>query len=379
MASLTTSMTNKVNLARATCRALSCLFIKQEKIAIKSESRSARFSKNIMANNGEKMKKLLSLTLTFFLTFAMLLSVGCSTPKGGVNVKYYGTAQDIVPLMLAGKETIGLIPEPAATNLEKVMQKQGKEIYRLDLQELYESETKAYPQAVLMVKKNVLTEELYNQLKSSIEESIGWVNDNVEIAVSAIGSKFATTLDASKLTPSAIKGCKIYFENSNEAKESVNKYIGDIRSIDQASANEVDDDFFFNKEETVETINQESLTFCCPDGAPALAVSKLINDNNDLGTGKAIEYKVVAPKMLAGDIVVMPLNLATKKYKANASDAYVCVAVLTHGNFYIMSTDKITVDDLRDRQIAVPNMGAVPDWTIRKVLLNKGYTINVVE
>ncbi len=324
------------------------------------------------------MKKFLSLLLTFALSLTMLLAVGCSQPKGGVNLKYYGTAQDIVPLMLSGKETIGLIPEPAATNLEKGMEKQGKKIYRLDLQELYDGESKAYPQAVLMVKKSVLTQSLYNELKTSIDDSSVWVKGNISTAVSAI-EKFATTLDANKLTSQAIDGCKIYFEDASDAKESVKKYISDIRSIDESSANEVGDNFFLDKNSFAHSIDKESLTFTCPDGAPALAVSKLISENYDLNTGKAIEYKVVAPNLLNGDIVIMPVNLATKKYNADANDPFVMVAVITHGNFYIMSTEEITIDELKDKQVAVPNMNAVPDWTLRKVLLNKGYTINVVE
>ncbi len=322
------------------------------------------------------MKKLLTLLLALVLSFATLFSVGCSTPKGGVNIKYYGTAQDIVPLMLSGKETIGLIPEPAATNLEKGMAKQGKSVYRLDLQELYDDQAKAYPQAVLMVKKSVLTQNLYNELKTSITESVVWAKENISTAVSAIGANFATTLNPNTLTAEAIDGCKIYFESASEAKDSVNKYIDDIRSIDQASAKVVGEEFFYSTPSGQN--DKESYTFSCPDGAPALAISKLINDGNQLGTGKTIKYNVVATNQLGGDIVLMPLNLATKKYDANADDPLVMVAVITHGNFYIMSTEQITIDDLTDKQVAVPNMGAVPDWTLRKVLLNKGYTINVL-
>ncbi len=328
------------------------------------------------------MKKFLSLSLTFVLTLALALSIGCAQPKGGVNIKYYATAQDIVPLMMAGKENIGLIPEPAVTNLENAMAKQGKTVYKLDLQELYDSQAKAYPQAVLMVKKSVLTDELYNQLKTAITDSVAWAKENIATAVSALGD--VTTLNASTLTASAIDGCKIYFESASEAKNSVVKYIDDIRSIESSSATAVTDDFFYS---TASGSNfKESYTFACPDGAPAIAISKLINDGNKLGTDKTVNYNIVAANLIAtqmsngiADIMIMPVNAATKLYNKNADDTYACVAVITHGNFYIMSTEQISIDDLTDKQIAVPNMGAVPDWTIRKVLQNKGYTINVIE
>ncbi len=328
------------------------------------------------------MKKLLSLLLTLILTLSLGLSVGCAKTQGDVNVKYYKTAQDIVPLILAGKESIGLIPEPAATNLQKGLEKQGKTVYRLDLQELYDSETKAYPQAVLMVKKNILTESLFNQLNTAITESAVWAKENIGVAVSALGE--GTTLNANTLTASAIDGCKIYFESASVAKNSVNKYISDIRSIEENSAKQVEDDFFYSTPSGANS--KDSYSFAYPDGAPALAISKLINDKDDLGTGKSVSYNMVAPIMLenqmeAGsyDLMLMPLNNATKAYDKNADDAYVCVAVITHGNFYIMSTEEITIDSLKDKQIAVPNMGAVPDWTLRYVLQENGYDIGIVE
>ncbi len=332
------------------------------------------------------MKKLLSLLLALTLSFTMLLGVGCSEPKD-VVVKYYANGADIVKMMNSGAETIGLIPEPAATNLEKAFAKQGKEIYRLDLQELYDGEAKAYPQAVLMAKKSVLTADLYNGLNSSINESVAWAKENPSNAVSAINGKFATTLNASTLSASAIEGCKIYFESADLAKDSVKKYVEDIRSIEQTSANQVNDEFFFNKTQPVTSIEKESLTFACPDGAPAIAISKLINDNSQLGTGKVIDYKVVASTLIGAqmsqgtaDIILMPVNAATKLYnKYDSNDPYVCVAVITHGNFYIMSTEQISIDDLKGKNIAVPNMGAVPDWTIRYVLQQNGYNVSVSE
>ena len=64
------------------------------------------------------MKKLLSILTAVVLCVAILGMFGCKEPeKGKANVKYYATPNDIVPLILAGNETIGLIPEPAATAL----------------------------------------------------------------------------------------------------------------------------------------------------------------------------------------------------------------------------------------------------------------------
>ena len=60
----------------------------------------------------------------------------------------------MIPMLKNGVINIGLLPEPAATQLTKVAS--DKTWYRLDVQELYDSENKSYPQAVMLVKQSVL-------------------------------------------------------------------------------------------------------------------------------------------------------------------------------------------------------------------------------
>ncbi len=167
-----------------------------------------------------------------------------------VNIKYnYTEGKDVVKSIMAGSETIGLVPEPAASNLEaNYLKKNGQALYRLDLQELYDSEQKAYPQAVLMVKKSVLNANpnLVSALQTKITESASWIKQNVATSVSAINDKGGATLDAKTLSEQAINGCKIYWESAIDAKESVKNYINKIIEIDSANASAVSDDFFYN-------------------------------------------------------------------------------------------------------------------------------------
>ncbi|MBO4594220.1 MAG: hypothetical protein J5697_00790, partial [Clostridia bacterium] len=58
-----------------------------------------------------------------------------------------------------------------------------------------------------------------------------------------------------------------------------------------------------------------------PDGAPALAIAKFINDAENFGTGADTAYHVVSPSDIGqamqrgdGDIVVIPVNAASKLY-----------------------------------------------------------------
>ena len=339
------------------------------------------------------MKKLLTILLSLILALSALTFVGCNDDGDGnqdsatVNVKYYAHATDIVPMILSNKETIGLVPEPAATALQKNALAQGKTLYRLDLQELYDAQTKAYPQAVLMVKKSVIGahEGLDALLQQRIDGGVAWAKQNPALAVTAISNHGATTLKAPALSENAIDGCKIYYQGATSAKQSVKDYVNNIIQIDSSAAKAVQDDFFYNGQTSQNT--KESYKFVMPDGAPALAISKMMNDNDDLTTGKNVEYQVlpagqVRNALISGgaDFVLAPVNMASQFYKEHdATDHYVMVAVVTHGNFYIISTEQISVSDLANKQIAVPMKGAVPDWTFQMVAKKHGLTCVTVE
>lgn len=183
-------------------------------------------------------------------TFKMVLDKYQLLNKTGgekVTINYYQEGKNVVQSILGGSETIGLVPEPAATTLEAKYLLKGKQLYRLDLQELYDGESKAYPQAVLMVKKSVLAENsnLVSALQTKITESANWIGQNVSSAVNAVNAKGGTTLDAQTLSQKAINGCKIYWENATEAKVSVKEYINKIIEIDSSKATAVSDDFFY--------------------------------------------------------------------------------------------------------------------------------------
>ncbi len=321
----------------------------------------------------------------------------CGQP-GKVNVKYYEEIADVRGALLAGTESVGVMAEPAATMLEKSTPTETW--YRLDLQELYDSETKGYPQAVLMVKSSLLKAypNIVSQIESKIADNVAWAKTNSATAVNAIKGVFpATTLKAPMLSEKSIDNCKIYFQSATDAKNSVNKYIDEIRSIDQNGANAVTDDFFYTSQMESGTWDKDKITFYAPDGAPAISVAKFINDGETFGTGKTVDYKVVLAGTIVGqmatataDIILMPINGATKKYNAggNANDPYKLVSVITHGNFYIMSKTQISLDDLKlddkkdaseQLRLAVPMPNAVPDWTVKIVLSKHNLQTNVVD
>lgn len=329
------------------------------------------------------MKKIFALCLSIVLCLTTLTFFGCKeVEEKTVSLKYYETAQDLIPMLKSGKITTGLLPEPAATNLEKNLASE-KTWYRLDVQELFDSQKRAYPQAVLMVKQDVINAfpTLYANLSETIDQNVAWAKGNVESAITAINSAIpegvVPSLNAKNLTADVIDNCKIYFqENTEQMQQEVESYISAIREVNEQSANQVTSDIFLGDIGTTEVI-YDKLTFYAPDGAPAIAIAKYINENSDLGTGLSIEYNVVesdkiGPAMAQGkaDIIILPVNAATKLYKTHN---YKMISVITHGNLYVLSTEKITKDNLAGKTIGVFGIGLVPDVTLKSALKNNGY------
>lgn len=328
------------------------------------------------------MKKILCALLSVVLGITMLFAVGCDNSQvenGSVSVKYYASASDMLPMLKQGNLTIGLLPEPAATQLTKIST--DKTWYRLDLQKLYDQETKAYPQAVMLVKESLLNTypDIVNKMANAFDGNVAWVKENVNLAVQAIGNciedGLTPSLTIKNLNADVVDGCKIYWQNALDAKKAVEDYVKDITAIEPASAKEVSEDFFYNGSASG-SFAKDTVTVVAPDGAPALAIARFISENENFGTNKIFNYKVVNSSKIGGavnqgvgDIVIIPVNAASKLYKANANDKYKLVSVVTHGNLYIMSTEKIdSVLELKDKTVGVIGQGLVPDLTFKAVL-----------
>ena len=120
-------------------------------------------------------------------------------------------------------------------------------------------------------------------------------------------------------------------------------------------------------------------TFYAPDGAPALAIAKFIKENENFGEEYEFSYSVVSSDKIGGimqkgtgDFIIMPVNAASKLYKADADNPYKMVSVLTHGNLYIMSKSDSTLESLKGKVVGVIGQGLVPDLTFKYVLEKAG-------
>ena len=108
----------------------------------------------------------------------------------------------------------------------------------------------------------------------------------------------------------------------------------------------------------------------CPDGAPALAISKMIYDDNQFDT--RVDYTVVSASNIANtilnktaDIAILPVNAASKIL----GDNYKIVATVTNGNLFVVGNKDISsLSDLSGEVIGVIGQGNVPDLNFRYLL-----------
>lgn len=119
--------------------------------------------------------------------------------------------------------------------------------------------------------------------------------------------------------------------------------------------------------------DEDVLRIYMPDGAPALAMGKLMHDNNSLGWDD-VDYTVVSSSNISNcilqktaDIAILPINLASKILKDGEN--YKVVATVTNGNLYIVGNSNLSsLSDLKNKVVGVIGEGNVPDLNFKYLL-----------
>lgn len=124
--------------------------------------------------------------------------------------------------------------------------------------------------------------------------------------------------------------------------------------------------------------NTSTVNVYMPDGAPALAMAKLMQDSGE----KREVYKVVDAQTIQtyvtgnipqADMCILPINLASKLL--GNGETYKMLGAVTHGNLFLLSTSEENINEqnisiLKGKSVGVVNLVAVPGLTF-KIVLNK--------
>ena len=128
------------------------------------------------------------------------------------------------------------------------------------------------------------------------------------------------------------------------------------------------------------------LTFSAPEGTPALAMLRLVTDNEKID-GTSVKYQVVKPANIAtemssknSDLVIMPVNAGANLIRQGAD--YKLVSVAVNGSlFMIGKTDSgvITLDDIKGKKVACIGQTGVPGLVFRYVMSANGISMQTDE
>ena len=318
----------------------------------------------------------------------MFGSVGACGEKTNTNAdKVYLKAIDpanVAQAVSSMQADYFLLAEPAVT----AQAKNGFSI-KGDLQALYGGEN-GYPQAVLVAKTQLLSENAgwVKEFASKVSEASAWLQTasgaEVVSTVSAhvADEDYATTLKAPLLTADAMGRCGVWFSKGWETpvKTEVKGFLSKILAVnDKATALPTDEFFWAGAEEVSSVSPEREITVYMPDGAPALALAKLMSEDS---ADDGVSYKVVAPSLIASkvtykdesqnaDLCVMPVTAASKLL--GAGDRYKMVGVVTHGNLFLISKtgETLTAENmqsLKGKTIGVLNINEVPGLTFKAIL-----------
>lgn len=122
----------------------------------------------------------------------------------------------------------------------------------------------------------------------------------------------------------------------------------------------------------------EEIKIVAPDGATALAVTKLLEGEIDQAK---INVEILAPAnistgALSADFAVVPANLAANLY--NKGKDIKIIDIVTHGNLYMLGSREGTVSlgDLVGKVVHCIGQGNIPDLIFQYALTANGYQLN---
>ncbi len=135
-----------------------------------------------------------------------------------------------------------------------------------------------------------------------------------------------------------------------------------------------------DKKSEITTIN-----VVVPDGAPALAVAKMLSAGKfegydvkyEIVDGTDIATKLSAQPTLA-DLAILPTNMGAKLY--NSGIGIKMVATNVYGLLYLVGTEEAaSVSALKGQKILCTGQGGTPDFVLQYVLKMNGITTEDVE
>lgn len=340
------------------------------------------------------MKKLFKGLAVGLAAVCCMVAFGCA--QGDASSSSSQTAEDgYVKLMaITGADAVGSVQADYFLLAEPAVSAQSKKGYSIagDIQSLYGGEN-GYPQAVLVAKSSLIEAHSawVNEFAQKLDGAAEWLKTaSGETLVKTLNAHMLdentqSSLKAPLLSAAAVGRCGVRFSYAGESKTEIEDFLTQMRKVNEKAAAIPDKQFYWNEEGVggASVAPTRECTVYMPDGAPALAMAKLMHEDTE---DDGFSYKVVAPATIASrvtnkdesvnaDFCVLPITAASKLL--GSGERYKMLGVVTHGNLYLIAKDgrSLTAENithLQGKTVGVLQINEVPGLTLKTVLNKYG-------
>lgn len=159
--------------------------------------------------------------------------------NGKLQLQYFADASTIIPLLMQGAQKgetcYAVLGEPAVSNLLAKAKAQGKDMLRLfDLQKLWqqatESEVVGYPQASLIVKKELLQNKSFaDELTQAVFSNGEFLLQNLN-ELNSLMKSIGSSLDVN-YTAEIIDNCNLKAVSAKDIKTDIETYLAKFAAM----------------------------------------------------------------------------------------------------------------------------------------------------
>lgn len=323
------------------------------------------------------LRKILALAMVAALVAAFSVAFAACNDDGNtkaVRIVYYADGAAVQSALYAGQIDYGIVGEPAAT----AGASKGFGVV-MDLQAEYAEATgnaNGFPMSSTFIRGSLAANKTFvDALLAVLNENVTYITENA-----ASMTQLLHNAGSNSAYPAAsIPRCNVGVYSAAGVKADVNDMLKVLNGVEN-----VPDSVYYDEAQATEQGNGSGvLQLYVPDGAPALAVAKLVAGKDTLTVaGYTVNVHIVPANTIAahiakgdGDIVIMPANGGANLVVKGADYKFLCSN--TRGILYMISTSEgsVSPEALAGKTVGCIGQGAVPQYAFERILAANGLAI----
>ena len=323
------------------------------------------------------LRKILVLAMVAALVAAFAVAFAACNDTGNtkaVRIVYYADGAAVQAALSAGQIDYGIVGEPAAT----AGASKGFGVV-MDLQAEYAEATgnaNGFPMSSTFIRGSLAANKTFvDALLAVLNENVTYITENA-----ASMTQLLQNAGSNSAYPApSIPRCNVGVYSAAGVKADVNDMLKVLNGVEN-----VPDSVYYDEAQATEQGNGSGvLQLYVPDGAPALAVAKLVAEKDTLTVaGYTVNVNIVPANTIAahiakgdGDIVIMPANGGANLVVQGADYKFLCSN--TRGILYMISTSEgsVSPEDLAGKTVGCIGQGAVPQYAFERILAANGLVI----